>query len=60
MVKIKDIVAYLQKFDQDAEVNLDKNGWMEDELPHTDVQQLIAKRGVFSYYREGNFLIINN
>jgi hypothetical protein len=58
-VTVKDIVDHLNTLPPDAQVELDKDGWMEDELPHEgDVQKLIQQRGVF--YRGDNYLVINN
>lgn len=65
VVTIKDIKEYLSTMPDDTPVELDKDGWLEDELGTSDVQILIRRRGVFwaqdqSKFGGGLVLIINN
>lgn len=50
VVKVKDIVAYLQKLNPEMEVGLDKDGWMGDIIPHTDAVDLVEKNGLFDVW----------
>ena len=68
-VRVKHLVQYLQSLDQEATVELDKDGWMEDYLDEILKEKspvaLIKARGVFSYHDFSKFgggmtLIINN
>lgn len=61
-ITVADVVAYLSKLPQDAEVFLDKDGWMEEDFTPRDPLDLIHKRGLFNFTRwDGEaYLIINN
>lgn len=59
-VKIKDLIAYLSTLPPEASVHLDKDGWMDDELKWTTPQQLIEQRGLWHFYNEAGYLMINN
>lgn len=65
-IRVRDIVQYLSTLDQDAEVGLDKDGWMEHECSNPDdPQTIIRERGLFNYwpnpkYSFGPLLCINN
>ena len=59
VVRVKDLIAALQRHDPELRVGLDHDGWMENEmLDATDAVDLIEKRGVWMVF--DNFLIINN
>lgn len=60
IVTIGDLVTYLSQFPQDAEVILDKDGWMQDEIPHETAVELVARRGAFQFIKQQGFLVINN
>ena len=62
-IKVKDLIQYLTSLNPEAEVILDKDGWMEDELPEGyDNQKIIANRGLFykSSHAGHDYVIINN
>ncbi len=57
-VKVKDLILFLQKFDPETPVYLDREGWpdypsMEDKISSLIDDSAITLRG-------GNYLIINN
>lgn len=58
-IQIKHLLQYLQQFDPELEVVLDKDGWMEKDCSPKNELDLIEQRGVF-WYCEGKYLIINN
>jgi hypothetical protein len=67
MIQVKHIVAYLQSLDQEAEVDLDKDGWMEEDCTNPESPEMVVReRGLFNYYRDGvgsdkaPYLVINN
>lgn len=58
-VKVKDIIQYLNNLNPEAEVGLDKDGWMEYECSEpNDPQRVIAERGLF--WSIPDRLVINN
>lgn len=59
-VKVKDLIKYLEKFDPEATVGLDKDGWYVNPVETDDVLELIDKRGLFHYWKNRNHLTINN
>ena len=59
-IKVKHIIEYLNQFDPEANVGLDKDGWMAEFTPHKDELDLIDKRGIFHYWKERKHLTINN
>lgn len=51
-VKVKHIIEYLTKnFDQEAEVELDRDGWMPEYFEASDEIDLIDKRGIFTNFK---------
>jgi len=63
-IKIKHLIEYLQKFDQETSVALDHDGWREDEIKPKNEIQLIEERGIFYMFHSKkngtNTLFINN
>lgn len=62
--KVKHLIEYLQNLDPEADVHLDKDGWMEEDCSNSeDPLCVIRERGLF-YYRhrapDDAYLIINN
>lgn len=59
-IKVKDIVEYLLKLDQESKVILDHDGW--DEEGKKTPQEIIETRGLFIPWRneDKNYLIIQN
>lgn len=55
-VKVKDLIKSLEKFDLEADVYLDKDGWMENECDKykqtKDPLDLIEWRGLFWGYKD--------
>ena len=51
-VKVKDMIAYLQQFDTELPIILDKDGWEECDDINEAISYLIG--------RCGNCLIVNN
>lgn len=60
MVKVKDVIQYLQRFNPEAEVYLDHDGWMEDEtgIENPSVLDIIRCRGLFVSFKDT--VLINN
>ena len=56
-IKVKHLIAYLQKFDPEMGVELDKDGWEAREL-NEDPIETIANSGLFDRFQ--NTLFINN
>ncbi len=54
-VKVKHLIAYLQKLDPEASVELDKDGWEHEEDPI----ETIENSGLFDIF-DGGTLFINN
>ncbi len=62
-ITIKDVIEYLNKFDQSTKVILDKDGWeyAGDTFEIGDTPQItIGKSGLFYLYNSTNTLVINN
>lgn len=64
-VTVKDIREFLSDLHDDVPVELDKDGWLEDEIQHKTPLELLRKRGLFhkmdqSKFGGGMVLIINN
>ncbi len=57
-VKVKHLIEYLSKFNPETTVGLDKDGWMDKFIKHTNELDLIEKRGLFDYFED--HLTINN
>lgn len=58
-VLVRHLITFLQEdFSPDAEIHLDKDGWMKDDLPAGDAIELIRQRGVFVKFQDD--LFINN
>jgi len=57
-VTVKDFKKYLDQFDPDMEIRLDKDGWLEHEIKAETPIELIRKRGVF--WEGKTSLILNN
>jgi hypothetical protein len=65
-VRVKDLIAFLQKFDPETPIYLDKDGWpnelwherYKDTTPEDKIRHLIDDSGIT--HRDGNYLIINN
>lgn len=63
IIKIKHIIEYLQQFDLESQVILDKDGWLKKELDeNVTISNIIESRGLFEYSECGDFniLYINN
>ena len=52
-IKVKDLVEYLLKQKQEAEVLLDKDGWLVEKY-HTNPQEVIESRDLFQNWKRGN------
>ena len=59
-VRVKHLIEYLSKFDPEATVGLDHDGWFVYGYEPKDEVDLIDKRGIFDYWEERNHLTINN
>ena len=64
-VVVQDLIEFLHTFDPMTPVELDKDGWLEDEIEYDNPVQLIKRRGVFTKIDESKFgggivLFINN
>ena len=57
-VRVKDLISYLSRFNPEANVWLDKDGWMEKDMTAENPVDLIRERGLFS--SSNGSLIINN
>ena len=57
-VRVKHLISFLQKLDPETPIELDKDGWLDDDFPSKDEEELIANRGVFRIWDD--ILIINN
>jgi hypothetical protein len=60
-VRVKDLIEYLQQFDGEMELSLDKDGWMAQD--GDSGVEIISKRGLFSKpfeYKGKKYLILNN
>ena len=44
VIKIKHMIQALQRFNPEHTLFLDKDGWVEKEIPHNDEADLIIKR----------------
>ena len=62
VIKVKDLVEFLLTKDQEAEVELDKDGWETSDGDTSSAQEIIYRTGVFhdSEYEGKNYLTINN
>lgn len=49
IIKVKDVVAYLQSLDQEAVTYLDKDGWSDGLMGGESAQEVIFNSGVFDY-----------
>ena len=54
-IKVKDLIEYLQQFDPETEVELDKNGW---DYYYKTPAEIIKHNGLFSPFK--NMLFLNN
>lgn len=61
-VTVKDLLDYLRNCNLESEVHLDHDGWLQDYIEHTNVQELIDKRGIFEKWtvNGSEHLTINN
>jgi len=64
-IKIKHIIEYLQQYDPETKVILDKDDWLSDEndMDENDMDEIdiIDRRGIFYYMDyDGGLLIIQN
>jgi hypothetical protein len=57
-IKVKDLVAYLLKYNQEATIILDKNGWEEGETP----EEIIGNTGLIAETpnTKSDYIVINN
>lgn len=61
-IKVKDIIIFLQQFDPEARVYLDRDGWQnygDNTLEKNDVIAMIFDDSAISH-RGGNYITINN
>ena len=56
-IKVKDLISYLQKFDPETPVVLDRDGWQGDSV-EDKIRALIDNSPILGEW--GNYLIINN
>ena len=58
IVTVKDLKEYLDQFDPETRIGLDKDGWMENEIKAENPVDLIRKRGLF--WEGKTALVLNN
>ena len=57
-ITVQDIITYLQKFDPETIVYLDKDGWGQGRDTEDVISYVIDDSAVTC--RDGNYLVINN
>ena len=57
-IRVRDIIAYLQRFDPNTVVYLDKDGWGQGENANDVISYVIDDSAITS--RHGDYLVINN
>lgn len=58
-VRVKDLISFLQRFDPELPIYLDRDGWSDNALTVDDkIRRVIDDSGLT--HRGENYLIINN